>query len=294
MDKVKIAYFGTPQFSADYLEKLLLDSELPVSVKFIVTQPDKKVGRKQLITKSPVRELAERYKLPVITDLNNVPSLLKEVDLALLFAYGKIISKELLDSPRYGFWNIHPSLLPKYRGPSPIAAPLLNGDHETGVSLMKMDEQMDHGPLIAQESCYIFPLWRRDHLEKHLIEVGYELFKKVILNYSLDLSNTPYIDQNHSDATYTTRMKKEDGYVSLADLTTANTLKKKEIFNKFRAYYPWPGIWTSLSIGSHKRRLKLIKLHWENEDLLIKTVQLEGKNEVSYDQFKKAYGSIIS
>lgn len=289
MQKIRVAYFGTPDFSASFLEKMISDSELPLEVKYIFTQPDARAGRKQALVKTPVRVTAEKHGIQVVTDLNNAGELLKEVDLALLFAYGKIIPKVLLVSPRLGFWNIHPSLLPKYRGPAPMATPLLNGDNETGVTLISMDEQMDHGPIIGQEKCYIFPVWRRDQLEKHLIDLGYELIKKVILTYVSDLSNTPMIDQNHAKATYTKRMKKDDGYVAAKDLLSADNATKKTIFNKYRGYYPWPGVWTKVKIKNKDLRLKITKIHWENDDMVIKKVQLEGKNEVDFKQFSQAY-----
>lgn len=294
MQKIKVAYFGTPYFAAEFLEKMMADAELPIDVKYVFTQPDSRAGRKQVLTKTPVRALAEKHSIPVHTDLNNAADLLKEVDLAVLFAFGTIIPKKLLDAPQFGFWNIHPSLLPKYRGPAPMATPLLNGDNETGVTLMLMDEQMDHGPIIAQEKCYIFPVWRRDHLERHLIDLGYGLFKKVIEMYAPDLSRAPNIAQNHAEATYTERMKKDDGFVKLEDLMSSDKRVKKSVFNKFRAYYPWPGVWTKVKIGDSEKRLKITKIHWENDDLLIKNVQLEGKNEVDYAQFIKAYDSLTS
>lgn len=290
MTKLKLAYFGTPDFSASFLEKIVADSELPVKVKYVFTQPDARAGRKQELTQTPARKTAEQHNIKVVTSLNNAVALLKEVDLAVLFAFGTIIPKKLLNAPQFGFWNIHPSLLPKYRGPAPMATALLNGDNETGVSLMKMDEQMDHGSIIAQVKCYIFPVWRRDQLEKHLIDLGYELFKKVILEYAPDLSRAPLIDQNHAEATYTERMKKDDGFIELDSLRTTDYRLKREIFNKFRAYYPWPGVWTKVRIKNKDLRLKITKIHWEHDDLVIKKVQLEGKNEVDFNQFQNAYG----
>jgi methionyl-tRNA formyltransferase len=289
MKKLSLAFFGTPDFSAAFLEKIFSDPELPIEVKQVFTQPDAKVGRTQTITKTPVREIAEQKGVNVHTDLNNAAALLKEIDLAFLFAYGKIIPSELLSAPKFGFWNLHPSLLPKYRGPSPMATSLLNGDVETGVTIIQLDEELDHGPVIAQQACYIFPVWRRDQLEKHLIDLGSELFKKVVLEYASDLSRVPHIEQNHADATYTQRMKKDDGYVPLEKLRITNYELRKNIFNKFRGYYPWPGLWTTVKIGASEKRLKITKIHWENDDMVIKKVQLEGKNEVDYEQFKKAY-----
>lgn len=284
-----MAYFGTPDFSAQFLHQIISDPELPIEIKYVFTQPDRPAGRKHILTKTPVREMAEQHGLTVHTDLNNAVSLLKEVDLVLLFAYGKIIKQELLDAPKYGFWNIHPSLLPKYRGPAPIATPLLNGDNETGVTLMVMDKEMDHGPIIAQYACYIFPMWRRDQLEKHLIDLSFSLFKKVISAHASDLADVPNVDQHHAAATYTKLMKKDDGYIPFEEIRHADAGKKREIFNKFRAYYPWPGIWTKVNIEGRELRLKITKIHWENDDMVIKKVQLEGKNEVNFDQFENAY-----
>ncbi|MBI1863042.1 methionyl-tRNA formyltransferase [Candidatus Microgenomates bacterium] len=299
MQKIKTAYFGTPDFAAEFLGKILGNSELPIEIVCVFTQPDSRVGRKQVVTKTPVRELAEQHGIPVHTDLNNAVEVLKQVDLALLFAYGEIIPPQLLAAPRFGFWNIHPSLLPKYRGPAPMATPLLHGDNETGVTLMQMDEEMDHGPIIAQVKSYIFPVWRRDQLEKHLIDLGFELFKKVIESCAPDLSNAPKIDQNHQEATVTKRMNRDDGYIPLEDLKNPDPAKKRQIFNMFRAYYPWPGVWTRLRLKAadgqaDEKRLKLTKIHWENDDLVIKKVQLEGKNEVELKQFEDAYGPLMS
>ena len=156
--KINLAYFGTPDFSARLLEKVITTSDLPVDLKLAVTQPDKPVGRKQTLTPSPVKEVAKKYGIEVwdynlkdqkLKSKNEESSLIKnlkqkEIDLVLLYAYGEIIEQELLDTPRYGFWNIHPSLLPKYRGASPITYPIILGDAETGVTLMKMDEKLEH------------------------------------------------------------------------------------------------------------------------------------------------------
>ncbi|MEK7097093.1 MAG: methionyl-tRNA formyltransferase, partial [Patescibacteria group bacterium] len=148
MKKIKLAYFGSPDFAADFLEKILLDKSLPVEVKLVVTQPDSPVGRKKILTPTPVKIIALKHNLKVL----EIGNFLGKLDLVLVYAYGDLIPKELLTLPRNGFWNIHPSLLPKYRGTSPIATPLINGDKITGVTIIKMDEEIDHGPIIAQEN----------------------------------------------------------------------------------------------------------------------------------------------
>ena len=127
MNKLKTAYFGTPTFSARLLRQLLDDSSLPIAIKLVVTRPDKPVGRKQIRTPSPVKRLAMERGIEVEHTIKNTKSRIVDFDLAILFAYGRIIPKDLLEIPTLGFWNIHPSLLPLYRGPSPIAYPLLLG-----------------------------------------------------------------------------------------------------------------------------------------------------------------------
>jgi len=217
MEKIKLTYFGSPDFAAYLLEKLLTDTSINqlIEVELIITQKDKLVGRKQILTSTPVKIIANKYKIQII-DLEelkkgkeagqengkkiieknpfsklqlpnsrpNLSSIFQDVDLALVYAYGDLIPKELLSLPKYGFWNIHPSLLPKYRGPMPIAAPLIKGDKITGVTIIKMDEEIDHGPIIAQESLMIEKNDKRPDLEKKLTDLGFEMFKKIIKKMS--------------------------------------------------------------------------------------------------------------
>src|SRR3989344_7067443 len=138
--KLRLAFFGAHEFSARLLEKIIADKTLPVEVVMVVTQADKPVGRKQQIEESPVKQIAKKFNIPVFDDLNQLritdSGQFANIDLALVYAYGKIIPASLLILPRLGFWNLHPSLLPYYRGPSPTAYPLLLGDKITGVTLM--------------------------------------------------------------------------------------------------------------------------------------------------------------
>lgn len=298
MKKINIAYFGSPDFSALFLEKLIIDKSINqlIEVKFVVTQEDKPVGRKQIRTPTPVNIVSQKAKIPIFLRFNDfrqknsVSSFLKNIDLALVYAYGNIVPKELLSLPKYGFWNIHPSLLPKYRGPSPIASPLINGDKTTGVTIIKMDASIDHGSIIAQESLTIQDTDYRMDLEKKLTDLGFEMFKNLILklltiNYQLQPKQ-----QNHKDATYTKKFSKNDGFVEfkkLKDLLLHPTNYELQTFyNLFRALSPWPGIWTILPNG---KRLKIIQLSINNQQLTIKSVQLEGKSEVDFETFNKAY-----
>ncbi len=295
MKKISLAYFGTPEFSARFLEKLLTDKQIPVEVKLVITQPDKKAGRKRVLTPSPVKQFVNNRSRSNFSSYlfgkngENLMSSLKDIDLALLFAYGEIISKDLLEAPKYGFWNIHPSLLPKYRGPSPVAFPLINGEKRTGVTIIKMDEQIDHGPIIARENVEIQPKERRDELTNKLTDVAYKLFRKTIKTFNASGFTLDLQDQDHSKATYTKLLTKQDGYIKNEEVGIKNEEKAEQLFNKFRGLYPWPGIWTTITIQNQPTRLKITEMDLVGGKIVIKKVQLEGKNEVSFDQFKNAY-----
>ena len=291
MTIMKLVYFGTPQFSADFLEKILTDPDLKdLEVTLVVTQPDKPVGRKQIITPSPVKVLAQSHGLQVITALPDPDSdpyrALTEADVALVYAYGRIIPAHILALPKLGFWNIHPSLLPKYRGASPTAYPLLNGDTTTGVTLMQMDEKMDHGAIIAQEEYEIGPNEKRPDLERELTKMGFEMFKHVILTQSEAAGKNlgvPPAQQDHSQATFTKLLKKDDGFVELSDIYNALEGNGASIHNKFRAFFPWPGIWTLRPAQGKQQRMKITDCSLVEGKLVINKVQFEGKNEIVFD-----------
>ena len=317
MKRLKLAYFGTPHFSARFLEKLLTDISIKhlIEIKLIVTQPDKPIGRKQILTKSPVKLVAEKFNIPVLDSLrsleryfdrtqykyyssspetkfgiNSVEKNLKGLDLGLIYYYGKIIPKEILTIPKFGFWNIHFSLLPKLRGTTPATFSLILGDKKTAVSLVQTDEKLDHGDLIAQQEVIINPDEKRIELEERLHNIAYKIFVEQInnlLNNKIKLTT-----QNHSQATYTRFPTKNDGFILLSTLKKAlknEPLNFEElpsitqeystkykvpilqrpssigtssqvIFNLFRGLYPWPGIWTLVKIKGVDKRLKLTNL----------------------------------
>ncbi len=310
--KFTVAYFGSPDFAADLLKKIISDSELPVEVKLVVTQPDKKIGRKQIMTSTPVKQVAVKHGIEACEDISLLDAKLTGIDICLVYAYAKIIPEDVLKIPRLGFWNIHPSILPKYRGPSPMVYPLLLGKKMTGVSLMFMDKEMDHGPILEQQQVAIDDTMTRKDLEKKLTDVGYEMIKEAIIlaaeNNITDLSLVKMQEQNHSHATYTRKLKKEDGFVPLEVLKQALEGKSSDwlpeiieqyenteldtfsIHNLFRALYQWPGIWTKVIINNQELRLKITDIDLTiKENLIINKVQLEGKNEVDFKTFNTAY-----
>ncbi len=319
MKKINIAYFGTPIFAAELLQNIFNEKNFPIDIKLIVTQPDKKVGRKQILTPSPVKTIAIKNDIEVF-DGNAKSEELKQlmkaknIDLVLLYAYGEIITQELLDVPKFGFWNIHPSLLPLYRGASPITFPLLLNDKTTGVSLMQMDSKLDHGPIIDQLKYEIQATDLRSDLENKLTQMAFNLFKQNIL--LLSESNTISLkEQNHVTATFTRMLSKDGGFIPynvlkntlsgnniefipqiIQDYQKKNTIQyilknnpSKTIQNMFRSLYSWPGIWTIVKINDQEKRLKITSINMDENELKIEKVQLEGKNEVDFKTFCTAY-----
>ncbi len=315
MKKLSVAYFGTPELSARFLEKILSDKNLPLEVKLVVTQPDRKIGRKQVLTPSPVKALinssfarshsrpSTSLGAPLIFDESLAKSkltrLLSGIDLGLLLFFGEIIPQELLNLPRYGFWNIHFSLLPKYKGGAPYAQAIINGDRETGITIFKMDERLDHGPVILQKKVSIKPKERANELASRLTNISFEMLKRIITKLQ-DTSNKqgPIINlqlkqQDHTKETFTKLLTKEDGFVEISNFKAQMSNQAEELFNLFRGLYPWPGIWTLLrSFGATEgqaKRLKITDMDLIKGKLMIKKVQLEGKKEVDFKQFNQVY-----
>ncbi|MDP3995314.1 MAG: methionyl-tRNA formyltransferase, partial [bacterium] len=179
--KTTIVFFGTPEFAVPAL-KALIGADF-CSVAAVVTQPDKPVGRHHSkAVPSPVKKIAEEHGIPIVTQPPPNPLLNTgggtPPQLGILVAYGEIIPQELIDSFPLGILNIHPSLLPKYRGSSPIQAAILNEDKETGVTLMQLDDEMDHGPIIAQERVPLNQTETAGDLHDALAHIGAELLIK--------------------------------------------------------------------------------------------------------------------
>lgn len=282
---MKYMFFGTPEFAAIVLEKLITAGLPPAAV---VCNPDRPVGRKKIITPPPVKLLAQKHNItvrqPEKLEVGNCPSS-AEVDLAIVAAYAKIIPKEILQIPRLGVVGVHPSLLPKYRGPSPIQSAILNGEEETGVTLYLLDERVDHGSIVASEK---LKMKNENHLElqKKLAELGGNLLVKILPKF-VEGKIKPQ-PQNEAEATYTKKFITEDGFVNEKDLNVAqkglNTAITQRIERKIRALNPEPGVWTIQSDkrqeirdkGNAEKRVKLLEAVVENNRLVIKKIQEEG------------------
>lgn len=282
---MKIIFFGTPDYVIPVAEALYKEYRTvkEKGVVAVVTQPPKPVGREKRIEYSPIDAWAHKRKIQILYDYENLP----EAELGVVAAFGKIIPKEVIKHFKYGILNVHPSLLPKYRGASPTQAAIMNGDEITGVTVIKMDEKMDHGPVISEFTEEIKSTDTNETLRARLFERSAEFLVDLIPNY-LSGKIRPK-EQKHKEATFTKLITKEDGFVSL------NALKDdpEGTGRKFRAMQPWPGIWTEIKLLRDEEikrlRLKILKLHLEDKKLVIDEVQLEGKKPVSWEEFKKGY-----
>jgi methionyl-tRNA formyltransferase len=188
-------------------------------------------------------------------------------DLIVVASYGKILPKEQIETPKYGALNVHPSLLPKYRGPSPLQAAILNGDRVSGVTILKLDEQMDHGPILAKKEVELSEDETFDSWSKKGFEIGAEMLVDLIPDYiSGKLSPT---SQDDTQATYCKLVKKEDGYFEIDKVP-------ENLDRMIRAYYPWPGAWT-------KWNGKVVKFLPGGQ------VQMEGKKATDLKSFLNGY-----
>ena len=278
----KFVFFGTPQFSVIILEELAAAGLLP---DLVVTAPDKPAGRGMELTPPPVKIWALKHSIPVLQpeklDEDFVSKLLTaDCNLFLVAAYGKILPKSVLDIPIRGAVNVHPSLLPYYRGASPIESQILADEKSVGVSIMLMDELMDHGPLLALELVTI-PDWPvgKKKLTDILAHAGGKALAQVIPEWIAE--NIKALPQNHEQATFTKKIEKEDGEIDLSASARENYLK-------YLAYEGWPGTYFFVEKNGTPLRVKIAEASLKDSEFLIKRVIPEGKSEMSYEDFVRS------
>ena len=267
---MRYVFFGTPDFAAVILEKLIKAGFVPEAV---VCNSDKPIGRKKIITPPPTKISAQKYNIPVLQPeiLANHKSQITNYkpDLFIVAAYAKIIPEEILKIPRLGVIGVHPSLLPKHRGPSPIQSVILSGEAETGATLFLADEKADHGLIFAQRKLEFSILNSQFlKLQQSLAELGGDLLIETLPKF-IKGEIIP-LPQDESHATYTKKFITEDGYVDL---------QKNEptvIERKIRAFNPEPGVWTMMEIKSEKKRVKLLESELVDGRLKLTKIQVEG------------------
>ncbi len=269
------AFFGGEPLSVPTLQKLYDAGLVPA---LIVSNPDKPQGRNLEVTSPPTALWAKDHNILLIQPEKLKRELLQNnFDFFIVVSYGKIIPKEILDLPKLGTLNIHPSLLPLYRGPSPIVASILHGDKETGVTIIKIDEEMDHGPILAQEKISLTGNEFIQDLEKSLAELGGQLLVKIIPEFFA--RKVKSVEQDHRHATYVKKIIKADGEIDLEDDAIKN-------WRKFRAYTTWPRTF----FFKNDKRIIVTDAVLENGEFTIKKVLPEGKKEISWSDFNLRHG----
>ncbi len=308
----RVIFFGTSEFAVPHLDALIKDKDFHVIA--VVTQPDKPVGRHAVPTPPPIKTLALKYQIPVfqpaklleIKELESFQALLDpRPDVGVVVAYGKILPQWVLDIPKNGIINVHASILPRHRGPSPIHATIAAGDQVSGVSIMLIDEQMDHGPILATMEEELLPNDTVGELQTRLADLGAKSLAETIKEY-LNGTLKPK-EQDHSKATYCKILTRENGKIDWNQTAS-------EIERLVRAYDPWPGTWTEIE----GKRLKMLKVRvcpndssypigtrflWKGRPnikcgqgtvLELEVVQPEGKKPMSGEEYIRGRGEWLS
>ncbi|MEK7567793.1 MAG: methionyl-tRNA formyltransferase [Patescibacteria group bacterium] len=282
--EINFAFFGTDNFSISVLEELKMTGLIP---NIIISPTDKPKGRGLALNSPPIKSWAELNNVKVIQsdrlDSDFTNELKKEKwDIFVVASYGKIIPKIILDIPEKGTLNVHPSLLPKYRGPSPIESQILNDEQNVGVSIMLLDEKMDHGPILSQThyDTEHNEQMKTSELTLELGRRGGALLAKTIPNW-LSGKITPK-EQNHNEATYTKKIAKEDGLIKLDDNPYQNYLK-------YLAYDIWPKTYFFLEKSGKQTRIKITDAEFTNGEFRVLSVIPEGGHEMRYEDFLRGY-----
>jgi len=320
---MNIAYFGSPKLSAQLLSSLIKNKN--IQIKLVVTQPDRPAGKHLTLTPTDVKNQAKISSIQVFDHridsiqeqelINQFKTL--NIELCIVFAFGAMISLKLLDSVTFGFWNIHPSRLPKYRGAAPTTYPIALGERTTGVTLIQMNEEMDQGCIIDRIDVPIDFNMNRTDIETKTIPIATEMIEGALraLEEHGSIQSKP---QTHADASYTRRITKQDGFIPLDLLLRGLKIDKKiqngplprlirsyyeennipnippisidhVIWNMYRALTIWPGIWTFIPTPQGKKRLLIKNMSFADNRLTLELVQLEGKKEVPFNEFLKTY-----
>lgn len=300
--KPPFVFMGSPQFAATILAALVEGGWKPA---LVVTEPPKPVGRKQVLTPTAVQTYAESVGLPVATpatkeelfevindQILRLPgssqgaqddkTVRSALDLIVVAAYGKILPEAVLDLPTHGAVNVHASLLPKYRGASPIQAAILAGDEQTGITFMRMEPSLDTGPIISQHPVDIAPTDSTPSLTKRLADIASATIAPMLESYLANPTNLT--EQDDAKATYAPKLTKEDGLVELSGIEPV------ELDRKVRALNPWPGVWTD----KFADQLKILDGYLENGVYTITSLQWAGKQPVDGATLARAHPDILT
>lgn len=302
---MKIIFMGTPDFACGILQSLI-DKEYDVVA--VVSQPDKKVGRKQEVRNTPVKALALKYDIPVIQPVN-IKEEYHEIlnyhpDIIITCAYGQIVPEVVLNYPKYGCVNVHASLLPKYRGGAPIHKVIINGENETGITIMKMVKKMDAGCMYLQQKIKIKDDDTTETLHDKLKDLGSKLIVKFIPKYVN--GELQCVEQDETKVTFGFNISKEEEFISFKDKNV------KDIYNHIRGLISWPvgyGIIENKRIKFHEVKMEYKKHGYLNGEIVnfdngmkiacndgfiyIIMLQMEGKSKVTFKEFENGYGKTL-
>jgi len=293
---MKVIFFGSTSDSVLVLEKL----RVPVCA--VVTQPPRPVGRKQVLTPTPVEIWAKSHAIPTLSFSSNpdkpwvyesemqVIDTLQplKADILISACYGQKIPWKAINESRFVGLNVHPSLLPRWRGADPVPWAILTGDHQTGVTIVTLSEKFDDGRIIAQKKISITDTDTSDTLRTKLFTIGAKLLVELLPTYlssrakrgdliqEIASSKTPRNDNEP----YARRLTREDGFEPWETIQKAfdDPQEAERLDRKFRAFFPWPGLWSKIK----ERRLKILKLHIDHEKLVLDEVLWEGKKPIPY------------
>jgi len=308
-NKIRTIFIGTPDFGIPAFKALIKDEQFAIIA--VITQPDKPINRKQILTPLPIKVEAEKYKIPIWQpkQISNFQFPISNIDLIIVIAYAQLIPEKILSIPKYGCINVHGSLLPKYRGAAVIQAPILNGDKQTGITIMKMDKGLDTGPILAQAKINIKTTETAETLYDKLSQLGADLLLDTLKKYIAGkIKPRP---QDATRASYVHQLKKKHGLIDWSKPAV-------EIERFVRAMTSWPSAWTwwqdkrikivsvqqkPLQINSYKPGKTFIynnglAAQCGKDALIIKKLQLEGKKEMDSEEFLRGHqdfvGSVLS
>ena len=280
MSKYSTAFFGTSHFSVGVLDELKKADQTP---SLIVTVPDQPQGRHLKILPNIVKTWALENGVPILETEKLDDETFKKLsekswDLFIVASYGKIIPERFIDLPKHKTLNVHPSLLPLLRGPSPIQYTILEDMHEAGVTIMAIDKEMDHGPIVEQEVDSIEERPPYRERQTRLAHEGGKLLATILPAW-IGGTISPQ-DQDHTQATFTKKIAKEDGLIDVTQDPYQN-------FLKIQAFSAWPGTYFFTERKGKKIRLKITRASFKDGALTIEKVIPEGKNEMSYADFQR-------
>ncbi len=297
MPQFSFTFFGSSRFSVIVLDELEKLGFIPAC---IVTTPDKPQGRKLILTPNVVKTwaISKGIKVfdPAKIDLPFIEQLKGEyfsqlnqqkngncLDVFIVASYGKILPTELIDLPPRKTLNIHPSLLPKYRGASPLQSAMIDDQKNTGVTIIRIDEKMDHGPIVAQKNVTIIEWPTYEEFEMLMAREGANLIASILPDWVA--GKIIEKEQDHSSATYTKKITKEDGLIDLQTEKVDPYLN----FRKIQAYHEWPQAYFFIEHAGKKIRVKITTASFKNGELIIEKVIPEGAKEMSYKDFQSGY-----